>query len=186
LVRSAGALAIRGAAAIVLGFFALLMPGPTYLILAIAFGAFAFIDGVSALIAMFDGRTRLHRGWLAVEAIAGILVGLFTAFSPGTVSLNLALVIAAWAIVTGVFKIVNAIRLRKLIRREVLLALSGVASIIFGGILASRPAAGIVGMMWAVGIFGLVFGSMLLALSIRMHRWGDVPGAEAETTRRAA
>jgi uncharacterized membrane protein HdeD (DUF308 family) len=177
-VRSAGALAIRGAIAIVLGLFALIMPGLTFLALTIAFGVYAFIDGISALAAMFDRRTRLHRGWLAVEAIAGILVGIFTAIWPMIAAVNLALVIAAWAIITGIFKIVNAIRLRKQIRDEALLILSGIASVIFGGILAFMPLVGIVGLMWAVGIFGLVFGGLLVALSIRMQRWQEVPGAE--------
>jgi uncharacterized membrane protein HdeD (DUF308 family) len=186
IVRSAGALAIRGSIAIVLGLIALLVPGLTFLALTIAFGAYAFIDGVWALIAIFDQRTRLHRGWLVLEAIAGIFVGVFTAIWPRVAALNLTFLIAAWAIVTGVFKIINAIRLRKQIRHEALLILSGIASVIFGGILVWMPITGIIGMMWAVGIFGIAFGSMLLALSIRMHSWAEIPPTEAGATPRAA
>ena len=177
-VRTAGALAIRGAIAIVLGLLALLMPGLTFLALTIAFGVYAFIDGLSALVEMFDRNTRLHRGWLAVEAIAGILVGIFTAIWPAVAAVNLALIIGLWAIVTGVFKIVNAIRLRKQIPREGLLILSGIASVILGTILVGRPLVGIIGMMWAVGIFGLVFGSLLVVLSIRMRYWPEEHAAE--------
>jgi len=185
-VKTPGALAIRGAIAIVLGLVALLMPGPTFLALAIAFGVYAFIDGLSALAAMFDKRTRLNRGWLAVEAIAGILVGIGTAISPGIMAINLVLVIALWAIVAGAFRIVNAIRLRKQINHEWLLILSGIASVVLGLILASSPFMGLVGLMWALGIYGLVVGGMLVALSVRMRSWLRTTAEEPGELPRAA
>jgi uncharacterized membrane protein HdeD (DUF308 family) len=185
-IRTAGGLAIRGAIAIVLGIVALMLPGPTFLALTFAFGLYAFVDGVSALTMLFDKRARLSRGWLLLEAIAGILVGIFTAIWPTIAALNLAFVVAAWAIVTGVFKIVNAFRLRKVIHREWLLILSGIASIIFGGILMVSPLIGVIGMMWAIGIFGLVFGAMLIGLSIRVRNSAEIRAADAGETPRAA
>ena len=101
---------------------------------------------------------------------------------PGIAALNLVLLIAAWALVTGALKIAAAIRLRKRIRREWLLVLSGLVSIIFGALLVWRPLLGIVGLVWALGIFGLVYGALLVSLAIRMRRWDDLieevmPGA---------
>jgi uncharacterized membrane protein HdeD (DUF308 family) len=83
LIKSPETMALRGAIAIALGVVALLLPGPTFLALAIAFGAFAFADGVLALVALSHRRTRLSKGWLALEAAAGIVVGLITFFRPG-------------------------------------------------------------------------------------------------------
>jgi len=179
-------MAIRGAIAIVLGIVALVLPGPTFLALAIAFGAYAMIDGLMALFALFDRRSRLNRGWLAIEAVAGIATGIFTFYNPAMTAVALTLLIAAWAIVTGVMKIVSAIRLRKLIRREWLLVLSGLVSILFGGLLALMPVPGIIGLMWAVGIYGLVLGGLLVALSIRLRHAGDLPVRAEEAPRRAA
>jgi uncharacterized membrane protein HdeD (DUF308 family) len=186
LFKSADAMAIRGAIAIVLGIVALVMPGPTFLALGIAFGAFAMIDGLTAFFALFDRRSRLNGGWLAVEAATGIGVGILTFWRPAATSLALAYLIAAWAMITGVMKIAAAIRLRKLIRHEWLLVLSGVVSILFGAMLAAIPIAGIIGLMWAVGIYGLVFGSIMVAFSMRLRRAGELPAAEAEAPRRAA
>src|SRR5256712_646402 len=123
IFTSPGAMIIRGAIAIILGIVALLLPGPTFLALTIAFGVFALLDGISALITFLDRHTRLGRGWLALEAVAGVLVGIITMIWPGIAALNLVLLIAAWALVTGALKIAAAIRLRKRIRREWLLVL---------------------------------------------------------------
>jgi uncharacterized membrane protein HdeD (DUF308 family) len=186
-IRSPEAIALRGAIAIALGIVALLLPGPTFIALAIAFGTFAMVDGILALVALFHRRTRLGKGWLALEAVAGIGTGLITFFSPGITALALTYLIAAWALVTGVMKIANAIRLRKQIRREGWLILSGLISVAFGALLAVMPLPGIVGMMWAVGAFGVASGTVLLVLSARLRRAGEAPSAaEPEARPRAA
>jgi len=173
-VRSADALAIRGAVAIILGLLALLLPGATFLVLTIAFGVFAMIDGLLALVALFDRNRTMSRGWLALEAAAGIFIGILALFRPGITALSLVYLIGAWAIVTGIFKIAMAIRLRKTIQREWLLVLSGIVSIIFGGILAVSPLPGVMGLMWALGIFGLVFGTMQVVAAFRLRRVDDI------------
>jgi len=178
LIKTSDAVGIRGAIAMVLGIIALFLPGPTFLALAIAFGAFALIDGLMAFFALFDRRSRLHRGWLAIEAIAGIAVGIFTFRRPASTGLALTYLIAAWALVTGVMKIAEAIRLRKQIRHEWLLVLSGLISILFGGLLAVMPIPGIIGLIWVVGLYGLVFGAMEVALSFRLRRAADIRPAE--------
>src|SRR5262245_13209714 len=178
LVKSSKAIAIRGVIAMVLGIIALAMPGPTFLALAIAFGSFALIDGVVDLIALFDRKSRLNRGWLALEAVTGIGIGILTFRRPGMTALALIFLIAGWALFTGVMKIASAIKLRKQIRHEWFLILSGLISIVFGVFLALMPAPGIIGLMWAVGIYGLIFGSMLIGLSIRLRHAGDLPEAQ--------
>jgi uncharacterized membrane protein HdeD (DUF308 family) len=128
----------------------------------------------------------LSRGWLAVEAVAGIATGIFAFTRPAITALALTFMIAAWAVVTGVMKIAEAIRLRKLIRREWMLVLSGIISVLFGGLLVVMPISGIIGLMWALGIYGLVCGGMLLALAIRLRHAGDLTDTEEEEPRRAA
>ena len=79
------------------------------------------------------------------------------------------MLIAAWAMVTGVMEIAAAIQLRKHIKGEWLLALAGVASVIFGIALVINPRAGALAVVWLIGAYSIVFGALLIALGLRLH-----------------
>jgi uncharacterized membrane protein HdeD (DUF308 family) len=137
-------------------------------VLVLFFGAYALWDGVFALIGAF--RTEGERRWsLVLEGVVGIAAGLVTFFWTGAASLALLLVIGAWAIVTGIFEIVSAIRLREEIEGEWLLLISGVLSVLFGIALAIWPAAGLVAVTWMVGAYAMVFGFLLTILGFRLR-----------------
>jgi len=54
-----------------------------------------------------------------------ILAGLLAFVMPGLTAIGLLILIACWAMVTGILEIVAAIKLRKLINNEWLLVLAG-------------------------------------------------------------
>jgi uncharacterized membrane protein HdeD (DUF308 family) len=86
---------------------------------------------------------RHMRWWpLLVEGLAGIVVGVLTFVWPGLTALVLLYFIASWAIVTGVFEILAAVRLRREMTGEWLLGLTGVLSVVFGLLLIIFPGAG--------------------------------------------
>jgi uncharacterized membrane protein HdeD (DUF308 family) len=76
--------------------------------------------------------------------------------------------IGVWALVMGIFKIVAAIRLRKAIEGEWLLALSGVLSVIFGALMLWNPGAGALAVIWVIASYAIVFGILLIALGLRL------------------
>jgi uncharacterized membrane protein HdeD (DUF308 family) len=77
--------------------------------------------------------------------------------------------VAVWAVVTGVFEILAAIQLRRLITGEWALILSGLLSVVFGVLLFAYPAAGIVTLVWLVGVYAIAFGIMLIILAFRLR-----------------
>ncbi|MGI8335817.1 HdeD family acid-resistance protein [Actinomadura scrupuli] len=167
-------LAVRGVCAIIFGLLAWIWPGITLLVLVILFGAYAFVDGVLALGAAFKSEGGRSRVWLAVVGVAGVLLGLVTLFWPHITGLVLLLLIAWWAIVTGAFEIVAAIRMRKEIEGEWLYIVSGAVSVIFGVLVLVWPATGALAIVWLIGLFSILFGATLIAAAIRLRKLGQV------------
>ena len=167
LVRYWWMLALRGLFAVIFGVMALVWPRLTVGVLVILFGAYAVADGVFALFATTQHRDRI--GALIVEGVAGIAAGIVAFVWPGITALALLYVIAAWAIVTGVFELVAAVSLRKLVPGELLLALSGVASIVFGVLLMIWPGAGVLALVGLIAAYAIVFGILMIGLGFRLH-----------------
>jgi uncharacterized membrane protein HdeD (DUF308 family) len=174
LSRRWWAVALRGVAAILFGVLALVWPGITVFALVIVFGAYTLVDGAFTLAAAFgdqDGdRPRGGRAWLFTRGAAGILTGIIAAVWPGITALALLWVIAVWAVVTGVLDIVAAVQLRKQLRHEWLLALSGALSVLFGILLVAWPATGILTLILLIGIAAIAFGVTLLMLGLRLRQ----------------
>jgi uncharacterized membrane protein HdeD (DUF308 family) len=163
-------LVLRGIAAIAFGVLAFIWPNITLTALVFLWGAYALVDGVFAIAAGIKSHGEYKRWWLLLlEGILSVIAGFVAFVIPGITALVLLILIASWAIVTGVFEIVAAIQMRKYITGEWLLALAGVASIIFGLALFFNPVAGALAVVWLIGAYAIVFGALLIALGIRLH-----------------
>jgi uncharacterized membrane protein HdeD (DUF308 family) len=101
------------------------------------------------------------------------LVGEITFLWPGLTALVLLYIITAWALVTGVLEVVAAVRLRKIIRDEWWLVLSGVASVLFSIVLLVAPGAGALALIWVIAAYSIVFGVLMLALAFRLRGRGE-------------
>ena len=178
LARNWWVLALRGLVAIVFGLLAFLWPGITLWALILLFGAYMLLDGVFAIVAGVRAAGNEARWWLLlVEGILGVLAGIVAFLWPGLTALALLYFIAAWAIVTGIFEIVGAIRLRREIEGEWALILGGALSVLFGVLLIAIPApAGILSLVWLIGAYAVAFGVLLLILAFRLR---NQPSAES-------
>lgn len=165
-------LVLRGLAAIMLGLITIVWPGITLGALVLLFGAYALIDGLLSLAGAVRAAENHERwGALLFEGLAGIAAGIVTFAWPAITALTLVYVIAAWALITGVFEIAAAVRLRKVLPGEWLLALSGFASLILGILMIAVPLAGALAIALWVGVYALVFGALLIALGLRLRSW---------------
>ena len=133
-------LALLGLIAILFGILAFFLPGMTMLTLVFLFGFYALLNGILALVHAFSAPKGYPRfGALIFTGIISTAAGVLAFVWPGITALSIVLLIAAWAIVNGVFEIATAIRLRRVIAHEWLLALGGVLSICLGLLLPCNP-----------------------------------------------
>ncbi len=163
---------IRGIAAILFGILSIAVPGASLGVLVILWGAYAIIDGgFNIALAVQRGHAGGRWGWFLLEGLVSIAAGVLTFAWPQITMVVLLFVIGAWAIATGVAEIAAAITLRGVLGSEWLLGLGGVLSIAFGSLLFARPAAGALAVVWTIGIYAIMFGVLLVALGVRLHRW---------------
>lgn len=183
LARRWWLLALRGVIAILFSLAAFFWPGMTLTLLIIFFAAYALVDGVFTLAAAFTSRKNGRWWMLLLEGLVGITVGVLAFIWPGLTALALLYLIAAWAVATGILEIIAAIRLRKHITGEWLLALTGMVSIALGVLLIMLPAAGLLALVWVIGAYALLFGLLLLALAWRLRALRQSPAIPAHASR---
>lgn len=170
LARHWWAVGLRGLAALIFGILTFVVPGISLIVLISFFGAYALIDGIIAIYVAIRGRGNIRNWvWLLVEGVAGVLIGILTFRWPGVTALVLLAFIAAWAIITGVGEIFEAIELRHVINDEWLLILSGALSVLFGLVLIIFPSLGALGLIYLIGFYAIVFGLLLLVFAWRLR-----------------
>lgn len=172
LARNWGWVMLRGVAALIFGLLALFNPAITLAALVILFGAYALVDGIFTIVSAIANRHGEPQ-WVSLLfwGIVSLAVGVVTFALPAITALTLLYLIAAWAIITGVLEIVTAIRLREVIRREWLLILAGVLSVLFGVLLIVAPGAGALAVVLWIGAYAVVFGIVLIVLAFRLRQW---------------
>lgn len=167
LVRNWWLMALQGLCAVLFGVLALIWPGITLGTLVILFGAYALASGALSFAAAFQHRERFWA--LLVGGVLGIVAGLAAFFWPGFTALALLYLIAGWAVATGLFELIAAIKLRKVMTGEFLLGLSGLSSIVFGLLLMIWPGPGALAVVWLIGGYAVVLGTMRIGLAFRLH-----------------
>ncbi|HEY1653819.1 MAG TPA: HdeD family acid-resistance protein [Candidatus Tumulicola sp.] len=185
LARNWWALLIRGIAAIIFGILAFAWPGATWVVIGILFGAYAFVDGVFAIVATVRAAQSHERWWpFLLEGIVGLAIAGITFYDVGITLFALYFTIAAWAFFTGILEIAAAVQLRKAIANEWLLILAGLCSILFGILMVWHPVAGLLAVIWLIAAYAIVFGIVMIALAFRLrgHASAIPPAAPVAAT----
>lgn len=171
--------ALRGVLALIFAALAFWMPQSALLAMTLVFGAFSLVNGAFNLVAAVRHIQKKERwGWLLFSGIVGILTGVVVLVAPWIATIVLASFVWAsvgfWAIFTGVLEISAAVRLRREIKGEIWLALSGLLSALLGAIILwmffTRPIESFLAAGWLLGFHAAIFGMTLLLLSWRLRK----------------
>jgi uncharacterized membrane protein HdeD (DUF308 family) len=164
------ALALRGLVALLFGLVVLFWPGLVLTVLAVLFGIYAAVDGAITFVPALRSRDRGARRSLPLtEGAVGIVAGVVALLWPGLTASGLVYVIAGWAVVTGVLKILTAILLRAEVQNRWLLAGSGALSALFGILLAALSKYDVPFLAPFIGGFAVVVGFALIVFAFRLR-----------------
>lgn len=170
LAKNWWAVLLRGIAAIAFGLCAFLLPGATLLSLVVFFAAYAFVDGVFGIVSAVRAARQGERwGSLVAEGLVSIAAAAILVLWPGISIQAVIILLAAWAILTGVMMVAAAFRLNPEHGR-VWLGLGGIASVVFGILLVIAPFIGALVVTWWLGAYAAVFGFTLIALAFTLKR----------------
>jgi uncharacterized membrane protein HdeD (DUF308 family) len=166
------AMLIRGIVAVLLGLMVFFRHGIKFNTLVLVFSAYALVDGLVAFAGAVRAVEAKQRWWpLMIEGVAGLTTAIVTVAWPTLNELALVYIIAAWGFVTGLLEIASGLRLRKYVAGEWLLTMSGVTSIALGFFALVLPLTTPTEIALWVGGYALAFGTVLIALGIRLRSW---------------
>jgi uncharacterized membrane protein HdeD (DUF308 family) len=160
---------VAGVLGIAFGLIAFFYPGPTMLSFVLVFATYALVDGVFAIVAAIRAARRRDRwGFLTFEGIVSIAAAIFAVLWPGLTLLIFLMIVAAWAIVTGILMF-SASRNLDTEHGRWWLALGGLVSVVYGILLVAAPLIGAVVLTWWIGAYAFGFGIALLILAFRLR-----------------
>ena len=177
MVRHWWALVLRGVVAVIFGIVVIIWPGIALASLVLLVGAYMFVDGIFAIAGSLTHREQYKHWWLTlIEGIIGVIAGIVAFVYPGLTALTLLIVIGVWAILTGIFEIIAATRLREVVHDEWLLLISGILSILFGLFVVFFPGAGALAILGIIAAYAIIFGVLMIILGFRLRTWSPVSG----------
>ena len=135
-----------------------------------AFGILALADGIASLLALFDKRVAIPKLLLLFYAVASIAFGVIAVSNPKATAGILFFMLSFWLIIAGIFRIVFAIRVRKVIDGEWWMILGGVLGILLGAMFVAEPMVGVVSTSLWIGIIALAYGLFQIFASFRIKK----------------
>jgi uncharacterized membrane protein HdeD (DUF308 family) len=163
---------VEGIAALLFGIAAVFWPGETIVTLVYLFAAFILVSGIVNLVGGIflvgmGGSVWIMKVLLAVLEIG---VGVYLMRHPHVTFTALILLIGFILIIRGIFEIVAAFIDDLGGGARVMLAIAGGLAILVGIYMLFQPVSGGVAFVWALGLYALIAGPVMIADSLREHR----------------
>lgn len=158
-----------GVVSILFGVLALFWPGLTVALLILLFGLFVLVWGVVGLIVSLASMSTDKFWWLElIFSLLAVGLAVYLLRNPVEAAAIFIFFIGITFLVRGVVDIVEGLfdRTRKGDRRVLSIVL-GLIGIIAGIIVLSNPLTAGVAIVWVVGLYAVLYGSILIAFSFR-------------------
>ena len=165
-------LILLGVLAVIVGILAIAWPGVTILALVILFAIYAFMaGGLQAARAFSSGSAGPVFGHLLLGLI-DLAAGVVALVWPSPTAFVLVIVVAAWALVGGLFEFFAGFQSGETAGTRALFILSGLVSVAFGVLLFARPGVGAVTLALLFGLYSLIYGFSQITAGIEVRQMG--------------
>lgn len=170
-----GALALRGAAAILFGIAAVFWPGLTLATLVYLFAAFILASGLVNLVVGLTnlgaaGTTFWARVLTMLLGVGEIGVGVYLLRHPLVTFGTFILIAGITLIVHALFDLFSGIFGEGSASYRTVMILGGLVTGLAGVVLLMQPASGGVAFVWILGLYALIAGPLLVALAFDAKR----------------
>jgi uncharacterized membrane protein HdeD (DUF308 family) len=160
-------LLLRGIALVVLGFFAVALPGLTVVGFAIGFAVYLVAVGIINLITTFSSASLLPLWFLnVVLAAVEVGVGLYLLRHLSLSIATLLLLVGLVLVVRGILEVISAFGDGYESKHRSLLAIVGVLSLVAGVVVWAYPTTSALAFTWVVGLYGIAAGAFVISLAI--------------------
>lgn len=169
-ILTKGGLLARGIFALIIGILCFTLPVGMQAVFAYIMGIFLLIISMVTGAISLSESGKVHWGVL-ILSIIGVIIALLMFISPFAMFFALTILIAAWAIITGIAELAIAYSLKEMPFR-VLLGISGFFAVLFGILIgfAPLPAEGSVVLILLVGIYCLFLGIISIIAGLFMKK----------------
>jgi uncharacterized membrane protein HdeD (DUF308 family) len=164
-------LTVRGIAALLFGFAALFWPGVTLYTLVLLFSAWVLVDGVVRLIGGIGHLGENAHGLLAMlVGFVEIGGGVYLLRHPGITLKSFLGLIGFLLIINGVIGAVASLAAKETATGKMLGIMLGIIAVLAGIFMLMEPVSSGLAFTWILGLYGLITGPMLIAMSLDLHK----------------
>ena len=160
-------LMLQAVLAVFFGIIAIFWPGLTLLTLVYLFSAYVLAWGLMDIVHGLMSVGRRGTWWLTLLfGLIGLAVGIYLVRHPAASLATLILLIGLTFIARGVLDIVGTFLDKATPPYRILMLLAGLAAIIAGIVILLQPLAGGVAFVWILGLYALVFGTLMFVMAL--------------------
>lgn len=165
------ALILQGILAILFGIVTVFWPGLTTLALVYLLATFLLVDGVIALVWGLVKINYLVAAFLIILlGLVELGVGLYLIRRPEVALETLLIVLGIILIARGVFSFAHAIAGKGPTGFRAMHAILGLLGVTIGIIIMAQPVASGLAFVWLLGLYALICGPVMIAMSARLSK----------------
>jgi len=162
-------LILLGILAVIVGIIAIAWPGVTILALVILFAIYAFMAAGLQAARAFSGRAAGPVFGHLLLGLVDLAAGVIALVWPGPTAFVLVILVAAWALASGIAEIVAGFGSGETAGTRAMFIVAGLVSVAFGVVLFARPGVGAVTLALLFGLFNLIYGGWALVQGIELR-----------------